>query len=604
MTPRVRFALLAAILAVATALRFAGLANGLRHTPFIDEQFFVANVEGMLQRGDLDPQFHMYPGFLFMILKPILWFLPRPFGAEAYLVTRQVVAAFGVATAVLVYALGARLGSARVGLLAAAILAVSPVAVTVAHEVRPDVVLGFFAMVALLLIARIDGDWKRDVLAGLGIGMATAIKFTGVALVFAYVARRATLSSNRWRGMLLAGAVSFATYAVLSPYSFLHFDDFVEGVTLQKSYHDELRGRGPQGYITIALVYLWNVLPGELGGAALIAALIGLWVTRKDWRATLPLIVLPLALIIILSTAQIHRNRYLLPGLGGLAVLAGLALDSLLERSRGLGIAATLLVIGLPLIDTTLAVAAYRRPNTMDRVLDWANANLKDGSRIATNLPRLGFGVGRFEVVPVDDWDTAGRRVADNADVVIAPVTADRAAFPGFVRRFVAQPQHPLEGPFLEVLTRVAPHVITTMNLDNAQFDASENGAALSLLNDGDLNTRWQTEGTQQPGMWMQITLPAARTIDSIEFSLGARPNQWGRHVEVTLSQDGQTWMPVRIISGRAQPSEQVATGGGHTQLLLLVEPALARGVRVRIAERGEPRWGIAEVSLRSSAVR
>src|SRR6188768_3486084 len=171
MASRSRFAVLTAILAVAAILRFTGLDAGLRHTPFIDEQFFVVSVEGMLERGDLDHGFHMYPGFFFTLLAPVLSFVPRPFGADAYLVARHVVAAFGVATVALVYLLGTRLGTVRSGLVGAAILAVSPVAVSVAHEVRPDVVLGFFAMLALLSLPRINGHWKGDALGGLTVGM-------------------------------------------------------------------------------------------------------------------------------------------------------------------------------------------------------------------------------------------------------------------------------------------------------------------------------------------------------------------------------------------------------------------------------------------------
>lgn len=83
----VRRGSLLAILAAAAALRFSGISFGLRHTPFIDEQFFV-NVEGMLDRGDLDHRFHMYPGFFFYILTPVLALAPRPFGPEAYLLPK------------------------------------------------------------------------------------------------------------------------------------------------------------------------------------------------------------------------------------------------------------------------------------------------------------------------------------------------------------------------------------------------------------------------------------------------------------------------------------------------------------------------------------
>ena len=599
MSSRLRFALLAAILTLAAALRFAGLSAGLRHTTFIDEQFFVVNVEGMLDRGDLDHRYHEYPGFFFYLLTPALALVKRPFGAEAYVVARQVVAAFGVATVGLVYVLGARIAGARAGLIGAAVLAVSPVGVAVAHEVRPDVALGFFAMVALLIFERIDGGWKRDVLSGLGVGMATAIKFTGVTLAVPYVVARLTIPERRARGMLVAGAFSLVAYALLSPYSFLHFNDFMAGIQSQKDYHDLVPESGVQGYWTMAFVYLGSVLPLGLGTPAFLAALGGLWVGRRDWKKLLPLAALPLGLIAVLSTAQIHRTRFLLPAMGAMAVLAAIGVDAVWKRSRLAGAAACLVIIGEPLVGTTQSVAAFLRPNTMDRVLDWTAENLPEGSRIASAFPRLGFGVGRFEVVSVEDWATLGPRIAAHADVVIALAAENSEPLPGFVRRFVALPAHPLEGPPIEILSRVAPEIVTTpVDLRHARIDASEDSAHAPLIADGDLETRWETRETQRPGMWVSVDFLAPRTIERVELALGKRPNQWGRSVGVEVSQNGRDWTRVKTTPGRAMVPDQVAGDRGYVQVLLLVTPTLASAVRIVVVEMGEPRWGIAEIEI------
>jgi hypothetical protein len=599
MNSRLRFALLAAILTAAAALRFAGLSAGLRHATFIDEQFFVVNVEGMLDRGDLDHRFHEYPGFFFYLLTPALAFVPRPFTNDAYLVARQVVAALGVGTVALVYILGARLAGVRAGLVAAAILAVSPVGVAVAHEVRPDVALGFFAMVALLIIDRVDGRRKGDIWGGVGVGMATAIKFTGVTLALPYVVRRLTVPGNRVKGMLLAGAFSLVAYAVLSPYSFLHFDDFMAGVQSQKDYHDMVPERGVQSYWSIAGVYLTSVLPLGLGTPAFLAALGGLGAARRDWKRLLPLAALPLGLIAVLSTAQIHRTRFLLPALGGIAVLAALGVDALWKRSRLLGAAACLVIVGVPLVGTVEAVAAFRRPNTMDRVLDWTTQNIPEGSRIASAFPRIGFGVGKFDVVSVEDWATLGSRIAAHADVVIALASEKAGSLPGFVSRFVARPAHPLEGPPIEVLSRVAPKIVTTpVDLRHARIEASEDPGRAPLIADGDLETRWDTRETQQPGMWVSVDLLAPRTIERVELALGKRPNQWGRSLGIEVSQNGRDWTRVKTTPGRAMVPDQVVGDRGHVQVLLLVTPTVASAVRVVVTAAGDARWGIAEIGI------
>jgi hypothetical protein len=597
-SPRSRLLALAAILTLAAVLRFVGLSAGLRHTPFIDEQFFVVNVEGMLERGDLDHRFHMYPGFFFYLLTPALAFVPRPFGPSAYLVARHVVAAFGVATVGLVYVLGARIGTVRAGLLGAALLAVSPVAVTVAHEVRPDIALGFFAMVALLSIVGIDGNWRRDAQSGFAVGMATAIKFTGVTLAAPYVIRRLTVAGNLARGLAIAGALSLVAYTVLSPYSFLHFDDFVEGVMLQKSYHDEVRARGVQTFTDIAGVYGSHIVPNALGAPALLAALFGLWATRSSWRITLPIAALPLAMIAVLSTAQIHRSRYLLASFGALAVLAGLGLDAVWKRSRWLGVALVLIAIGAPLTTAVRDVSALTRPSTLDRALDWTTENAATGNRVATMLTQIGLDRGRFELVPVQDWSSPGRHTAAHSDVVIATVDAARPPFPGFARRFEAHPAHPLEGPPIEVLTRATTEATTRLDLRGASLNASENTGRLPLIVDGDHGTRWETQETQTSGMWVEVALTAPRVIDRIELLLGGRPNQWGRHLEIALSEDGRTWMPVKTTPGRAMVSEQVADARGHSQVLILSTPTSAKAVRIRLTGGGPPRWGFAEVEI------
>ena len=601
MNSRLRFALLAAILVAAAVLRFAGLSAGLRHATFIDEQFFVVNVEGMLDRGDLDHRYHEYPGFFFYLLTPALAFVPRPFGNDAYLVARQVVAALGVGTVALVYLLGSRLAGARAGLIAAAVLAVSPVGVAVAHEVRPDVALGFFAMVALLIFDRMDGGTKSDLLGGLGVGMTTAIKFTGVTLALPYVVRRLTLPGKRIKGMLLAGVFSLVTYAVLSPYSFLHFDDFLAGVQSQKDYHDMVPERGVQSYGSMFGVYLIQVLPLGLGLPASLAALGGLLAGRRDWRRLLPLLALPLGLIAVLSTAQIHRTRFLLPSLGAVAVLAAIGLDALWKRSRLLGVAAALAVVWVPLSGTVEAVAAFRRPSTMDRVLDWTTENIKEGSRIASAFPRMGFGVGKFDVVSVEDWATLGPRLSAHADVVIALANEKAEPLPGFVSRFVARPAHPLEGPPVEVLSRVGPRVVTEpVDLSHARIEASEDGGRAPVVADGDLGTRWETREIQQRGMWVSLDFKAPRTIERVELFLGKRPNQWGRFLGLEVSQNGRDWTLVKTTPGRAMVPDQVVGDRGHVQVLLLVTPTRASAVRVVVRSPGDARWGIAEIEIQA----
>ena len=140
-----RAALLATLL-LAAALRFAGLGWGLRQPPHPDEAVFLDNVALMIRSGDLDHRYYQYPGLFFYMLYPLVFLLPHdPPGPSTYLAARTLVAAFGVAACALVDTLGRKAAGPRAGLLAALLLAVSPVAVETAHMVRPAVVLQAFA---------------------------------------------------------------------------------------------------------------------------------------------------------------------------------------------------------------------------------------------------------------------------------------------------------------------------------------------------------------------------------------------------------------------------------------------------------------------------
>jgi 4-amino-4-deoxy-L-arabinose transferase-like glycosyltransferase len=312
---------LACILALAAVLRFGALDWGLRHEPHVDERYFVENAGWMLEHRDLDHRFDEYPGLFFYLTLPVLaWFGPPRLGPDGYLAARALVAAFGVASVGLTCLLGTRLRGPFVGLAAALLSAVSPVAVQTAHMVRPDVVLEAFVLLAFLGFARVgrraSGDWT----AGALVGAATAVKFTGVLLAPAYVVVRLLRPGRRVAGLALAGAASIAVFAVCSPYSVLEIGRALAGATTQVAYHYGERPRGAQSVAGMAWTY-GLVLRKALGALALALALAGAVLGWRDWRRLLPLWVFPLTVVAVFSTAEVHHDRFLLPALGVSAIL-------------------------------------------------------------------------------------------------------------------------------------------------------------------------------------------------------------------------------------------------------------------------------------------
>src|SRR5438132_2640981 len=235
--------LLVAILVLAAALRFAGLGWGLRHLPDLDERWFVENVGRMLATRDLDQRFYEYPGLFFYLLAPVLALLhPRDSGPGAYLAARAVVAAFGVGSVGLTYLLGRRLSGPVAGLAAGLLVAVSPVEVFTAHMVRPDVALEAFVLLAFLAFSRLGPGWRADLLSGLALGAATAVKYTGVLLAPSYVAQRLSAPGFRVSRLALAAGAALVAFALCSPYTLLHFGEALRGAQTQISHHYAVRG--------------------------------------------------------------------------------------------------------------------------------------------------------------------------------------------------------------------------------------------------------------------------------------------------------------------------------------------------------------------------
>jgi len=119
------------------------------------------------------------------------WATLAPENAALFLTGRIVTALLGAATIPLLFALGRRLYGTRVGLTAALLYAIAPLAVQHAHFLTVDVPATFFVTLALLWAARLwkQPDWKNVIWAGVWAGLAAATKYnTGCVLLAPLVA--------------------------------------------------------------------------------------------------------------------------------------------------------------------------------------------------------------------------------------------------------------------------------------------------------------------------------------------------------------------------------------------------------------------------------
>jgi len=595
-----RGAALFGILALAAALRIAGLGWGLRHPPHPDESVFVDNVAAMIRSGDLDHRYYQYPGLFFYMLYPLVYVLPHdPPGPSAYLAARALVAAFGVAACALIDVLGRRAGGPGAGLLAALLLAVSPVAVETAHMVRPDVVLQALTIVALLALLGVGPRVGGDVRAGLALGLAGAVKFTAVFLVPSYLARRLVVPGPRVRGALIAGAVALAVFVLASPYAALHAGEFVGGVRAQVGYHYQERGLGPVSYGRMVLFYLESSRKA-LGLPAALLCVVGLLPAWRSWRVWAPLLLLPVTAIAVLATSDVKHDRFLLPALSVGFVLAGMGAERLAGPRRAVFALVAAAATVPALLSSLTYVGGVVAPSTRDRAVDAVDASARRGSLVVSSVERLGLDLSRVEVLGLDGLGRSQRAQVLEADLVVSTDSDEPEALAGLEGVLVAEPVNAWNGPRLTVW-RVPASIRPArrrVRLEPAWLSASENAAELAQAVDGRDDTWWRTEKVQRPGDWLQVTLPEPVRLDRIELDVDGNGRLGARELKVLVSADGGEFVEAATRPGRAALDDQGVEGKTHSQVLLLAPPRVARAFRLLLARPGAHRWGVAELRV------
>ena len=300
----------AAILAGAAALRLVGIQYGLPFGNLLnpDEQSIVPRSWSIVHGGGLDPHWFDYPSLLIYALAPTQLGQDEP----SYLAARIGVVALAVGTVAATWWLAQRVyGSGLAGGVAAAIVAVETTHVAYGHMAVTDVPLTLGVAVALALMIR--GPLE---LAGIAIGIATGFKYPGAFLLAPLV----VAGWGRWRRLAGALALAVAAFLASSPFLVVHpgeaWADFSHVSRLARTgwlgfEHDHWAG--------IAFVaHLWHGLGPVLviAAAGLVAALV-----RRN-RADLVLAVFVLVYFLDLLTLHAHFDRYVLPLVPPLAVLA------------------------------------------------------------------------------------------------------------------------------------------------------------------------------------------------------------------------------------------------------------------------------------------
>jgi Dolichyl-phosphate-mannose-protein mannosyltransferase len=398
------------LLLIATlALRLWGIKSGLPYSFNSDEAtHFVPRAVGFFSH-DLNPHYFLNPpGYTYLLYIVFeLWFgsadaVMRTYATDptaVFVVARVVASVLGTVAVWFTYLAGSRFFNRTIGLLAAAIFGLSFLPIFYSHLALNDVPT--LAPVALSLYAA-SGVMRRGrrrdyVLAGLGVGLAAATKYTGgftaMCLVLAAACDAADGSARSVaRRVGLAGLVALAAFVIANPYALIHFSDFASGVSQQAS---EAAGSDPVKLGTKAGngigYYLWTFTWG-LGWGPALAAVGGaiLLIVRRRLGLVLTLVPVCIAFIVFMGDQQRYFGRWLMPVFPIVSLLAAYAAVELvrwLHRARGVpvlvgGAVAVVLLVGQSLAAVLHNDAVLSRPDTRNLTRAWMVAHVPVGSRV------------------------------------------------------------------------------------------------------------------------------------------------------------------------------------------------------------------------------
>jgi hypothetical protein len=340
----------AALLLASLALRVWGARHGLPYAYNADENaHFVPKAIGLFGHG-LNPHYFVNPPAYTYLLHVVFagWFGGRAGVSESFArdptevfhVARVTAAVCGTLAVWLLYLAGSRMfADRRVGFLSAGLLGVAFLPVFYSHLALNDVPTLAPICLALYGTAGIlrDGRVRDYVVAGLGLGLACSMKYTGgIALLPLLGAAGGWLLSPGGvggvgitttrlavaRGILVAGACALAAFVVTNPYAVLDFTSFNDGLNHQTTVADDALGKLGLTEDNGLAYYLWTLTWG-LGWVPAVAAAAGVVLVAKDrWRIAAVLVPAPVLFLLFMGTQERFFGRWLLPVFPLLCLLA------------------------------------------------------------------------------------------------------------------------------------------------------------------------------------------------------------------------------------------------------------------------------------------
>lgn len=509
---------LAGILLVGLALRLWGIRNGLPIVYNLDEYaHFTIQAVDMFGDG-LNPNYFQNPPAYTYLLHTLysIWFGVPPIGSTGvaihrafdtdpttiYTIARAASALMGIGAAWLMYFAGKRLYGTAAGLATAAFMCFTFLPVHYSHFALNDVptllplALGIFGLAGIIDKGRLL-DYG---IAGLGLGFATATKYTAAALCVAIaVAWLIRFFEDKQRGkreflyLLGAAGISLVAFLIANPYALLDADKFVYDVRRQSKYTSGIEKLGTDDTNGWSY-YTWTMWWG-FGAVPLILAVTGAAIAlKKDWRRATPLALFGLIVFLFMGKELRFYARWMMPIYPVLALFAGYAAIEIArwlttrfardgkERSPTFAAVAVLAVaLIIPVIHVVHNDKVLTRTDTRALAKDWLLENAP-GQKMAIDLvgppayykglkirplPRgkeVELYAQKLSPAMIDEFEATGYCYVVSASIQKGRVTKFPEKFPGAVAYYEALDER------AEKVASFSPmkpgHALPTFNFD------------------------------------------------------------------------------------------------------------------------------------------
>lgn len=407
------------LLGGALLVRIIGLDWNLPHSMFapneFDEYYTVKIALRVLRGRSFNPGSFMWPSLYFyiqafaygnysfwMLLIGSLQSLNDLTVRQVYLVGRFTTVLFGVGNVLLVYLIAKRMYSKKVGLLAALFLSFSLLHIRYSRVIRPDIPMAFLVTLSFLFIYLIyeKGKTRDYVLAAIFTGLSTGTKYTGIILIAVIFLAHLLHIADSKKGVrkifldkrlfLVAGLVVL-TFFLSTPYGLVRFAKLQRTVVGWSSGGlSEVTANQP-AEVNSWFYYITHSLEHSLGYPlaifSLAAIAYGIFAHRKK---DILLISFPLLYYFIIGSFTRHGDRYILPIVPFLTIIAAMFLVRIVSRvpfsenrrSVVLAITAFALVF-FPGIKAIRYAQLMTEKGTRLEAKDWVKDNIPRGKRIA-----------------------------------------------------------------------------------------------------------------------------------------------------------------------------------------------------------------------------